>query len=229
MRIVHFWILTGILLLGSLVASTFLTHNFVTPICYIITVATILSGIYFIRIFYKGLRLGAEGKNDEAVALFNKVIKLAPDFGEAYIQRGTSYIKKADYAKAILDCNKAIALNPKSSRAYSLRGIYYSTTRNFCLAVSDFDKAITLDPKQAITYQFRASVYFEMKDNDKAWNDVHEAEKWGYKPDKKDMEFLEKLKKASEPGADVPKSSAPEGGSLPLFRPIVRGKTGTHT
>ncbi len=60
--------------------------------------------------------------------------------------------------------------------------------------LSDCNKAIKIYSELGIAYSNRARVYCKLKEYDKAWADVHEAEKLKYSvtPD-----FLAELKKAS--------------------------------
>lgn len=52
----------------------------------------------------------AKGRNDQAVQLFDEVIRLNPNFGRAYYQRGMVYQSQEKYDKAIEDISKAKSL-----------------------------------------------------------------------------------------------------------------------
>jgi tetratricopeptide (TPR) repeat protein len=81
--------------------------------------------------------------------------------------------------------------------AYYNCGYIYEKQGNLSQAISDLDKAIEINPNYADAYETRAYVYFDKKEYEKAWANVHKAEGLGYKPDKEDLEFLDKLKKVS--------------------------------
>jgi len=111
--------------------------------------------------------------------------------------KGLIDAQKNNFTQAISDCTKAIEISPNFVRGYTLRGIAYHIQGNFTQAISDYNKAIEIDPKDGYAYYYRAKVYYQLKEYDKSWTDVHKAETLGYKADKEDSEFLDKLKKAS--------------------------------
>lgn len=67
-------------------------------------------------LFQKGLALKNAGKYVEAVAVFDKVIRLSPDDGEAYNNRGALKFLLRDFPGALADYNRAVyidGLDPK--------------------------------------------------------------------------------------------------------------------
>ena len=73
----------------------------------------------------RGAVLGRAGRNEEALADFNKAIGINPDFAQAYANRGLVYrqMKKVDLA--IADYNKALAVDAAYVTAYLGRGVAY--------------------------------------------------------------------------------------------------------
>ena len=65
---------------------------------------------------------------------------------------------------------------------------------NLIQAISDFSKVIDIDPNFVRAYFSRGVAYFQTKEYDKAWADVHKAESLGIKTN---PQFIEALKKAS--------------------------------
>src|SRR5581483_8909516 len=63
-------------------------------------------------VYYAGLTLDSD-KNQEAVPLFEKVIKSDPKNSIGYSGLGTAYRKLGQYDKAIEQFNKALAIQPK--------------------------------------------------------------------------------------------------------------------
>jgi tetratricopeptide (TPR) repeat protein len=101
---------------------------------------------------------------------------------EFYNNRGNEYREKKDYDKAIADFNKALELNfrPPESVYYN-RGATYGLKGHDDQAMADFNKALELNPKLPPAYEMRAMLYFKKKEYDKAWNDVHKAQSFGYR------------------------------------------------
>src|SRR5690242_19521210 len=97
----------------------------------------------------RGAVLGRAGRNDEALADFNKAVSINPSFAQAYANRGLVYrqMKKLDLALA--DYNKAIELDPSYGPAYLGRGMVYRSQANAMAALSDFNKAMELKPDNA--------------------------------------------------------------------------------
>ena len=77
------------------------------------------------------------GVNGKLPSVKNKNTHLA----DAYYYRGTVYVKKGQYDKAIEDYNKAITLDQNIAATYTGRGFAYFLSGNMGRAISDFQKA----------------------------------------------------------------------------------------
>ena len=86
--------------------------------------------------------------------------------------------------------------SPHKARAYNNRGVAFAHKKkdDFTQAISDFSKAIELDPSFAGAYYDRAVSYYQLKEYNKAWADVHRAEELGSVVD---SNLISALKKAS--------------------------------
>src|SRR5215468_9582394 len=94
----------------------------------------------------RGAVLGRAGRNEEALADFNKALTINPAFAQAYANRGLIHrqMKKLDLALA--DYNKAVEIEPSYAAAYVGRGMVYRQQGQAMLAFTDFNKAIELKP-----------------------------------------------------------------------------------
>lgn len=87
-----------------------------------------------------------------AIELYNRAIVEKKDFSEAYVNRGSAYVKKGDNDQAIKDYDKAIELNPQYVFAYNNRGYAYMTRGNdgdYELAMNDFKTGLSLNPDKS--------------------------------------------------------------------------------
>lgn len=85
---------------------------------------------------------------------------------------------------------------PRFSGVYMLRGRIYAQKDEVDKAISDFNRVIEIDPNCAPAYYNRAVMYFCKRQFDRSWEDMHKAERCGYRPDKDDK-ILNALKSMS--------------------------------
>lgn len=102
--------------------------------------------------FEEGVALLKAEKFDEALAIFNQLVKDFPNSAECWSERGVVHFHLDNKTEALADFDKAAAMEPHvsyrySSRAY-IRGHYGMTLE----AIEDYKKAIEIDPDDAIAY-----------------------------------------------------------------------------
>ena len=90
---------------------------------------------------------------DDAIAAFNKAVKINPEDVDAYYYRGCTYFAKENLKKALKDYNTAIKLNPEYVNAYINRGYYYHLKSEYPRAIADYKKALELNPNSAAAKQ----------------------------------------------------------------------------
>ena len=100
-----------------------------------------------------------KGKIEEAIEHYNKAIYLAPEYDNAYKNRGIAYTKLGRYQLAIEDYNKAIHLKPDNADVYYNRGVAYAKLGQYQMAIEDYNKAIRLKPDDADAYNSRGAIY----------------------------------------------------------------------
>jgi serine/threonine protein kinase/cytochrome c-type biogenesis protein CcmH/NrfG len=110
---------------------------------------------------------------DQALALLNPYMTATPN-AEAFLLRGTIYLEKADYRKAIADLTMAITLDNRDFRSYSRRATAYLRQGNHVGAIADFTRAIEIDP-DARDYIGRGRAYWSAGSDDAAIADMNQA------------------------------------------------------
>ena len=118
--------------------------------------------------FLWGLVLQAEGKNDEAIARFQKAIELDPRSAYAYYNWGFALQAEGKNDEAIARFEKAIELDPKSAHAYNGWGNSLQAEGKNDEAIAKYQKAIELDPKYAYPYNNWGSALYTEGKNDEA-------------------------------------------------------------
>ena len=68
---------------------------------FVLPLALTTNGQDLIQMFNEGLKLFQEGKVDEALAFFRKVVEINPNDGEAWVYIGTILLSKNDHEGAI--------------------------------------------------------------------------------------------------------------------------------
>jgi tetratricopeptide (TPR) repeat protein len=116
-----------------------------------------------------------QGDNDRAIADYNEVIGLDPEFAAAFLGRGVAYSDKGDNDRAISDFSEVIRLDPKLAKAFLSRGIAYGDKGDNDRAIADFSEAIRLDPKDAVAFVGRGGVFSYKGDFERAIADYSEA------------------------------------------------------
>jgi tetratricopeptide (TPR) repeat protein len=114
----------------------------------------------------------------DSISLWNDVLKNYPSLRIAYNNRGTVYLHRGDYDKAISDYNQALRINPGYVTAYNLyenRGTAYLLKGDYERAIADYDQAVRIRPNYAMAYHNRGTVYLYKEDFEEAISDFNKA------------------------------------------------------
>ena len=97
--------------------------------------------------YYRGLAYNHLGNYGDAIADYDRAIKLNPKFAIALNRRGVFKSTTLDDEQgALADLNKAIESNPEYAEAYSNRGSIKRSLKDYKGAIADWEKAIELEP-----------------------------------------------------------------------------------
>jgi tetratricopeptide (TPR) repeat protein len=92
-----------------------------------------------------------------------------------YVNRGSAYGDKQDYARAIADYSKALQLNPNYADAYYSRGTVYLRMNDNDRAIGDISQTLRLNPNHAYAYFNRGLAYQNKADYTRAIADYDQA------------------------------------------------------
>ncbi|MFC2021207.1 fused MFS/spermidine synthase [Chloroflexota bacterium] len=118
-----------------------------------------------------GVKLESQWKLEEAITEYDKTIRLAPYFAEAYNNRGNSYAKLGQFQRAIQDFDEAIRLDSQYALARYSRGLAFANLGQIEKAIEDYDEAIHLNPNYVDAYNNRGSSYIKLGQIEKAIED----------------------------------------------------------
>jgi tetratricopeptide (TPR) repeat protein len=76
----------------------------------------------------------------------NELIRVAPNFSEAWNQRAILYFRRGDYLRAIHDCEKVLQLNPFHFGAQAGMGQAWLKLRRYRSALRAFEMALQINP-----------------------------------------------------------------------------------
>ena len=121
--------------------------------------------------YYSAVDAEARGEFKNAIKVYDTVIRLTPDFADAYINRGDARKKLGDFADAIKDYDTAIRLGDDYAYVYFNRGNVKDDLGDQKGAIKDFDSAIRLDPAYVDAYLNRGGAKDDLGDKKGAIED----------------------------------------------------------
>ena len=124
---------------------------------------------------HRGLAYLGEGKHEQAIADFSKV--LAKEDGDLASRHavGEALVQLEKYDEALEHLNRAIEMNPQSLGSYLLRARTFVSSGDLKRALEDLDTSIELDPRSLTAILFRAEVHERMEQIDLAIKDVDQV------------------------------------------------------
>ncbi|HJW94118.1 MAG TPA: tetratricopeptide repeat protein [Thermoanaerobaculia bacterium] len=95
-----------------------------------------------------GIALADQGRFDEAMSVFNRVLQTDPNNAPALQNLGITALRRDDLAGAQQNLDRALALNPRLPLALNTRGVVYARENDFPHAVEYWQLAVKVDPRQ---------------------------------------------------------------------------------
>ncbi len=119
------------------------------------------------------------GQPDKAIEELEKTYRLDTTFAGPLVNIGFIKSKQGDYKGAVSYCDRALKLE-KNAITYNNRGYAKLKLKQYSQALDDIDLALKMYPGNSYAYRNRALVYFEMKKNKKACEDLLKARELGF-------------------------------------------------
>ncbi len=125
--------------------------------------------------------IGKQEQTTQAMTIMEETLTANTSLGpypKSYIRcfnRGTTYLQKGRYDRAITELATCLEKSPGFAPAYVNRGLAYCNKGEYDMAISDFTEAIEThqNPSQAKACNNRAFACCQKGEYGKAWEDVH--------------------------------------------------------
>lgn len=104
-----------------------------------------------------GVKLAEEGKIETAIENMRKAISIFPNYFDAHLQLGNTFLKAEQFKEAIAELDLAREINPNDERSYQSFGLLLMKQRNFAVAVAVFAEAARLNPANPTNAMMRAT------------------------------------------------------------------------
>ena len=105
-----------------------------------------------------GTLLLTRGNPAQSVAVFGRIIELAPDFPEGYNKRATAYYHIGEFEKSLQDISQTLRRNPYHFGALSGAGLCLVELERFDEAVGYFDRALKINPNLQGIVELRKAI-----------------------------------------------------------------------
>ena len=94
-----------------------------------------------------GDALARKGRSDDAMVHYAEAIRLQPDYGDAYYNRGTVLFARGRIDEAIADWEKALEMRPNDADAHTSLGNALLQKGALREAIAQYETALTLTPE----------------------------------------------------------------------------------
>jgi tetratricopeptide (TPR) repeat protein len=98
-----------------------------------------------------------EGKTQVAIENMKKAIQIFPDYFDAHLQLGNTFLKVEQLNEAIAELDRAREINPNDERSYQSFGLLLMKQKNYSVAIAIFAEAARLNPGNPMNAVMRAT------------------------------------------------------------------------
>lgn len=107
--------------------------------------------------FDVGIKLAEDGKTDAAVENFRRAVQIFPEYFDAHLQLGNTFLKTGRFNDAIAELDRAREINPNDERTYQSFGLLLMQQKNYPIAAAIFAEAGRLNPENPMNAVMKAS------------------------------------------------------------------------
>jgi len=107
----------------------------------------------------KGLAFRALGRIREALACYDRALKIDPQKADVWCNKGNACFAESRHEEALQCFDKAVAIDPKDMKSWCNRGVALKALGRLGEAVESYDKALALDPHDVKTWFNKANAF----------------------------------------------------------------------
>ena len=101
----------------------------------------------------KGVELAEQGRVAEAIAAFNRAIKIYPKYEKAHNNLGLALGSQNYFSEAAVQFQQALAINPQNIETHNNLGIALGSQGKLSDAIAAFQQAIEIEPNNPTSHQ----------------------------------------------------------------------------
>ncbi|MHA1126026.1 MAG: tetratricopeptide repeat protein [Candidatus Heimdallarchaeota archaeon] len=131
----------------------------------------------------EALSLMLNGKKDEALQCYDKILKKYPEELQFVYRKGMVHYELEEFADAIKFFDDVIQKSPEDVDALYAKGTALSSLEKHNDAVALFDKILNIDPKMHLTWLAKGYTLLDLEKYEDALSSFEGAEKLGYRGD----------------------------------------------
>lgn len=109
--------------------------------------------------YNRGNKLRNSQKYQEAIAAYERAIKIKPDYSEAWYGKSYSLYQLQRHEEAIAGYDKVLQLNPEDVNAWNNRGISLQKLQRYEEAIASYERAIQIQSNYSYAWFNEASCY----------------------------------------------------------------------
>ncbi|NKC13151.1 MAG: tetratricopeptide repeat protein [Gammaproteobacteria bacterium] len=99
------------------------------------------------ELYAAGISAMREGRLDEAIRVFSKVIAAKPKFAEGWNKRATLYFYADRFDESVSDIRAVLALEPRHFGAISGMGLVFLVQKDYAGALLAFEQVLAINPQ----------------------------------------------------------------------------------
>jgi tetratricopeptide (TPR) repeat protein len=127
----------------------------------------------------KGLAFKALGRIREALACYDKAVRIDPQKADVWCNMGNAFFAESRHEEALQCFDKAVALNPKDMKSWCNRGVALKALSRLEEAVASYAKALAINPRDVKTWFNKGNAFAAQENYQEALVCFQEADKLG--------------------------------------------------